>query len=207
MQSKTIEALLKAANSSPETDTSVNSAKRFFEDVGEAERFFREARSRLFRIDQWKQLSSATDYDLYRDDGTQANDEPISIGLFIRISLYGGGKYDWVRVTSITDEPEEVVITVKPSFDPTAPSDEQNSISHFFGPEATNNFCLQHHESTVSLYVIGLNEHTNTKFADGLIETARNMAVANVGYYSGLQKAIWKEFCSNFLRSPEERKS
>lgn len=58
---------------------------------------------------------------------------------------------------------------------------------------------------TVAFYVIGLNENPNTAFTDGLIETARNAAVANIGYYSGLQKKVWKEFCSNFLKTDDEK--
>jgi hypothetical protein len=125
--------------------------------------------------------------------------------MFIRISLYGAGKYDWVQVVSITDEPGEFIVTVKPSHDPTERPVNLDSISHFFGPEATNNFCVQKAEKTVAFYVIGLDEHQNTKFTDGLIESARNSAVANIGYYTGLQKGVWKEFCKNFLSTDEEK--
>ncbi len=38
-----------------------------------------------------------------------------------------------------------------------------------------------------------------------MIESARNAAVANVGYYSGLQDKVWKEFCSNALLGDEEK--
>jgi len=55
------------------------------------------------------------------------------------------------------------------------------------------------------LYVIGLDENQNVSFTDSLIESARNAAVANIGYYSGLQKSVRKEFCSNFLKSDVEK--
>lgn len=204
MGQTTIENLLKAANSSTEGDTSINLAKRQFLEEHDCETFFSETRARMLRVDEWKKQSSVTEYDLFDEAGQIVNDRPISIGIFIRIGLYGGGKYDWVRVSSIVDEQDEFVITVKPTYDPTEERAVRNSVSHFFDPQASNNFCLQRDGKAVAFYVIGINEKTNTKFADGLIESARNVAVANVGYYTGLQKAVWKEFCSNFLEPDRE---
>jgi hypothetical protein len=90
------------------------------------------------------------------------------------------------------------VIVVRPSHDPT--KDEPGLTSHFFGPEARNHFCVQLHEKTVAFYVIGLNEKQNTQETENPVEAARNAVVANVGYYSGLQNAVWKEFCRKMLR-------
>ncbi|HUS00045.1 MAG TPA: hypothetical protein VMZ26_18425 [Pyrinomonadaceae bacterium] len=205
MQTSTIEKLIQAANSSNEGDTSLNLAKRVFLEQAGCDELFGTTRSKLLDIKEWNKNSSPTSYALFDESGRENPTQPISVGLFIRIGLYGSGKYDWVRVISITDEPDEVVVTVKPTYDPTAEAPDTASTSHFFGPEATNNFCLQRDDKTVAFYVIGLNEHQNTKFTGGLIESARNAAVANVGYYSGLQKGVWKEFCSNFLSDDEEK--
>lgn len=202
-----IERLLQAANSSREGDTSLNLAKRVFLDQADCDRFFESVCSNLFRIDEWNKNSSAADYRFFDESGRPRDDRPIEIGGFIRIGLYGGGKYDWVRVISITKETDELVMTVKPSFDPTQQPQEPNRTSHFFDPEATNNFCVQRHGKAVAFYVIGLNEHQNSKFTEGLIESARNVAVANVGYYTGLQKAVWKQFSANFLKTDEEKGS
>jgi hypothetical protein len=200
-----IERLLKAANS-PKGDTSLNFAKRVFLEQSECDAFFETTRSALLNISEWNRHSSATSYELFDENG-DATARPISVGSFIRIGLYGSGKYDWVRVASILDEPDEFIVTVKPSWDPTDDPIEVDSISHFFGPEAVNNFCIQRTGKTLAFYVIGLNEHQNTRFTDSLIESARNAAVANVGYYSGLQKAVWKQFASNFLETDEEKES
>jgi len=198
-----IERLLKAANSSTEGDTSVNFAKRVFLEQSECDAFFELTCSHLLDISEWNKHSSATGYELFNQNGVVTS-EPISVGAFIRIALYGSGKYDWVRVISILDEADEFVLTVKPSWDPTNAPIDPDSISHFFGPGAVNNFCVQRIGKTVAFYVIGLDEHQNTRFTDGLIESARNAAVANVGYYSGLQKAVWKQFASNFLESDDK---
>ncbi len=205
MKPCSIESLLKAANSSPESDTSVNLSKRAFLDEAECKGFFKTVRAKLFDIEEWRKNSSATDYASFEETGEKTSHSVISIGRFIRISLYGGGKYDWVRVVSIVDEPNEIILTVKPSYDPTQRPPDTSVISHFFGPEAANNFCIQRNEKTVAFYVIGLNEHQNADFTSGLIETARNAAIANIGYYTGLQKGVWKQFCSNFLKTDEEK--
>ena len=203
-ESSTMERLLKAANSSTEGDTSVNLAKRIFLNQAECDAAFDLTRSKLLSIADWGKSSSATSYELFDESGTVLKSEPIGVGRFIRINLYGSGKYDWVRVLEIQDEPDEFVLTVKPSHDPTEQPPDTSSTSHFFSPEATNNFCIQRVEKTLAFYVIGLNEHQNTKFTDSLIESARNAAVANIGYYSGLQKAVWKEFCSNMIEAKAE---
>src|SRR5688572_2382771 len=138
MKANSIESLLKAANSSPTPNTSVNFAKRVFLDEDECGRFFETTRASLFRIDEWSKNSSASDYTLFEETGEESGDPTISVGRFIRINLYGGGKYDWVRIISITEEPDEVILTVKPTFDPTQPPEDHAETSHFFGPEATN---------------------------------------------------------------------
>lgn len=204
MDPKRIEALIKAANSSTEADTSVNQATRSFVDESDAAAFFSTVSKRLFSISEWGKNSSATSYALFDESGSPSASTQISRGTFIRIALYGSGKYDWVRVVDIWETPAELVLKVKPSYDPTSP-DRTDSISHFFGPEAENNFCIQLDNKAVTFYVIGLNEVHNSAFANSLIESARNVAVANVGYYSGLQKAVWKEFATNFLKTDEEK--
>ena len=202
--SNRIENLLEAANTSPKSDTSVNVAKRMFVDQADCDAFFAHTRLNLRNISEWNRNSSATDYKLFDEAGNEI-DSPIEVGRYIRIGLYGSGNYDWVRVVEIFDEPDEFILKVKPSHDPTEHPVDPSSISHFFGPEAENNFCIQRNGKTVAFYVIGLNERQNTAFTDGLVESARNAAVANIGYYSGLQKSVWKQFASNFLATEEEK--
>lgn len=199
-----IETLLEAANSSTDNDTSINAAKRTFVSDADADGFFRSVRERLFRISEWRKNSNATSYDLFDASGQSSSSDEIQVGKFIRIELPGSGKYDWVNVNEVVDENGEVVLRVKPSYDPTDP-ERGDSISHFFGPEAENNFCVQRDEKTIAFYVIGLNERQNTGSSDSLVESARNAAVANFGYYSGLQKAVWKDFATNFLSTDEEK--
>ncbi len=202
-----IEKLMAAANSSPDGDTSVNIAERTFLQDDDCRTFFELTRSKLFQLTEWNKNSSASEYKLFEESGHEAGDTTITVGRYIRIRLYASGKYDWVRVMSIHDEPDEVVLTVKPIYDPTAEPVDTSTVSHFFGPEAENNFCVQRNEKTVAFYIIGLNEKQNTQYTDSLIESARNAAVANVGYYSGLQDTVWKQFCTKMLETDEEKET
>ncbi|MEJ7846884.1 MAG: hypothetical protein WKF92_02220 [Pyrinomonadaceae bacterium] len=195
-----IQDLLKEANSSKEGGTSVNFAKRSFRSEIERSNFFDQTKRSLLMIDEWDKNSSPSSYKLFDNDGLEIGGEPISTGNFIRITLHGSGKYDWVEVVSIYDTPAEFVITVKPSYDPTTNPQDKTVISHFYVPEARNNFCLQNDGKTLSMYVIGIAERQNTESTGGVGETIRNAATANLGYYLGIQNATWTQFCSNFLK-------
>src|SRR5688500_5161630 len=109
MTSRVIESLIKAAKSTTDNDSSINVAKRHFTEIERAIKLFSDVRQRMFRIEEWRRNSSLSDYDLFDENGELINSEPINVGRFIRLSLYGAGKYDWVRVMKIVDEPEEFV--------------------------------------------------------------------------------------------------
>ena len=200
-----VQDLLKQANTSPEGDTSVNFAKRSFGSEAECTNFFAQSKQRLLTISEWDKNSSPSSYKLYDNGGRQIG-ESIAVGDFFRITLHGSGKYDWVEVESIYETPLEFIITVKPSFDPTADPQDKGVISHFFVPEARNNFYLQNDGKMLSMYVIGIGEKQNTENTSGAIETIRNAATAtaNLGYYLGIQKTTWTEFCSNFLKNAQD---
>jgi len=193
-----IETLLKQANSVENGTTSVNSARKAFASAVESGAFFGQVRRNLLDIQKWSANSSSSSYALFDKKGAEKNGL-IEKGDFIRITVHGSGKNDWVNVIHIADSADEVIITVSPSFDPTEKPQRSEVISHFFDGAAQNNFCLQRIDRTVAIYVIGLNERQNVSETAGLIESARNAAIANLGYYSGLQKAVWNEFCTNFL--------
>lgn len=197
-----VEGLLEQANSAETGTASVNSAKRTFEDEPSAVRFFGRVVERLRDIGQWTSSSSLSSYALFDENGTEISGRPIKQGHRIRISVYGSGKYDWVEVIDERQNENEFVLTVKPTWDPTADPVDRSAISHFFTDEARNNFCIQHTGPSVAIFVIGIGERANTSQASGYIEAARNLA-ANAGSYVGLQSAMWTEFCKNMLRPNE----
>jgi hypothetical protein len=180
-------------------ESSITFASRAFSDAGEAEESFNHLKQKLFHIRSWNAESFLTSFELFDRNGELNPKESAVVGDFIRLSLTGSGKYDWVKIVEITEEVDEAIVSVKPSHDPTENQSGENATSHFFSDDATNNFCLGRNRETVSFYVIGLSEKTNTDETGNFIETVRNIAVANLGSYLGIQKGEWKTFCENFL--------
>lgn len=203
MKSK-IQQLLKEAarqaRSSETGESSTATASRAFSDVSDAEKLFDDLRQKLFRVRNWNAESAMMGFELFDENGNICDRESAVVGDFIRLSMVGGGKYDWVKIIEIMDEANEAVVTVKPSYNPIENEPDRNKTSHFFTDDSTNNFCLERNDGSVNFYVIGLSEKTNTDETENFIETIRNVAVANIGSYFGIQKAEWKTFCENFLK-------
>jgi hypothetical protein len=199
-----IKELIEEARAS-ENDSSIIYDERLFETEQECSRFFEVVKNRMFDIRQWDRRSTPSAYALFDENGTQIDDQPLDVGRFIRISIYGSGKPDWVRVINIHQVPNEIVITVQPTFDPTEKPQNEAVISHFFLPVARNNFGVKREIRTLTFFVIGLNEKQNTQFTDGLLETIRNVAAANLGSYLGMQKGYWQEICTNMLSDSSEQ--
>lgn len=195
--------LLKEGGSLPEDHFSVNYGEREFENERDAAAYLDDLKKRLIDIKKWNQHAGLSTYELFDQNGAPV-ERPIAPGLFMRITLTGSGKADWVKIENVFESPYEIVIRVKPTYDPTEDSRQTGKTSHFFTAAATNNFCAFREGNKVSLYVIGLNETLNSGHTSGLIETARNTMVANLGYYLGIQKAEWTKFCESFLSDHEE---
>lgn len=198
-----IEKLLAQAKADTEEKTSISEAEREFADAARAEKTFRHLREKLFRIDLWNAESGVMGFTLFSKNGEEMPEKTAAVGDFIRISLPGTGKYDWVKIANVEENRNEVILTVQPTFDPTENAADESVTSHFFTDASTNNFCLRLDDSKIRMYVIGLNEETNTDDTGNLIESARNMATANLGHYLGVQKAAWTTFCRNFLEDGE----
>lgn len=181
-------------------ESSIASASRAFPETSGAEKFFKNLREKLFRVREWNAESTLTSFELFDRSGNVANGENAVAGDFIRLSMVGAGKNDWVEIVEILDEADEAVVTVKPSPNPTEDAPDKAATSHFFTSDSTNNFCLGKTGEIVSFYVIGLSEKTNTDETENFIEKARNVAVSNVGSYLGIQKGEWQTFCENFLK-------
>ncbi len=208
MNSKIQDLLHKAAvisDSSADKMSSVTQAKRKFADETQAKKCFTELSEKLFQIRKWNADSGLSSYELFDETGNVSARETAKTGDFIKITLAGSGKSDWVKITGIDNAPDEIVLTVQPSYNPTEDAPDKQVTSHFFTSESTNNFCLQRVGDTLNFYVVGLNEKSNTSDTGNIIETARNVATANIGHYLGIQKAEWTTFCANFLEIGEDK--
>ena len=203
-----IQTLLERAasqNDSAMPDSSIARATRFFPTAPEAEKAFASLRNRLFRVGHWNDYSEISSFASFGNNGESQPDKLAAVGDFIKVTLPGSGKDDWIKIVEINESPDEIVLTVQPSHDPTDAENKQ-ATSHFFARGSTNNFCLQRAAAKINFYVIGLNERTNTEETSGILESARNLATANLGYFLGIQKTQWETFCRNFLEFEEGEK-
>jgi hypothetical protein len=202
MSSK-IEKLLHTAKAQAESasseQSSTASAERRFADAEEAAAAFVRLREKLLHVRRWNEHSGVNNYALFDENGTDLGDSAAEINNFICISLPGTGKNDWVKIIDFYQFADEAILTVQPSYNPTETQPDKSVTSHFFTAEATNNFCLERIDETVNFYVIGLNEKSNTADTKNLLESARNLAAANIGSLTGFQLAEWKTFCERFL--------
>jgi hypothetical protein len=207
MSSK-IQGLLKKAEqqskSASTEKSSIACATRDFSSGAEAEASFQRLKEKLFRIERWNAESGLSSFELFDAEGVPRKNETAALGDFIKITLPGSGKPDWVKVFDIYEAPDEVVLTVKPSPDPTDKEADEKRTSHFFTSDAINNFCLARKDSALNFYVIGLSEITNTEDTENVLETVRNFATAHLGHYFGIQKGEWTTFSENFLEIKEK---
>ena len=197
-----IQNLLEQAAAQAESSTaevsSVTNATRSCSSETEAKNVFQRLIQKLFNIEQWNAESNLSSFALFDENGFAKMEKIAAVGDFMRITLPGSGKDDWVKIVEIYDAADEIVLTVQPSPNPTDKEDNSTT-SHFFTNDSTNNFCLQKNGIKLNFYVIGLGEKSNTKDTSGIVETVRNFATANIGHFLGIQKAQWQNFCDNFV--------
>jgi len=191
-------------HSSGDGESSLTSASRSFSRKDDANAFFNKLRPELFCVREWNGKTTLTSFELFDEEGNVSERQTAVVGDFIRLAMIGAGKHDWVRIIEIIDQADEVILTVRPSYDPMNVEPDKKTISHFFSSDSINNFCLEKKDTVVSLYVIGLSEKTNTEETGNLLERARNVAVSNIGSYVGIQKGEWKRFCASFLRLTDQ---
>lgn len=197
-----IQNLLEQAAAQAESSTaevsSVTNATRNCSSETEAKNVFQRLIQKLFNIEQWNAESNLSSFALFDENGFAKMEKIAAVGDFIRVTLPGSGKDDWVKIVEIHDAADEIVLTVQPSSNPTDKEDNSTT-SHFFTNDSTNNFCLQKKGIELNFYVIGLGEKSNIKDTSGIVETVRNFATANIGHFLGIQKAQWQNFCDNFV--------
>jgi hypothetical protein len=194
------------SNSPAPEKSSVASASRKFRGSPETEEAFHRLKGKLFRIDEWNSESGISSFELFDENGNAAPKKTAAVNDFIKITLPGSGKDDWVKIIEIYDAPGEVVLTVQPSPNPAEKKPDENTTSHFFTADSTNNFCLEKTDEALNFFVIGLSEKANTDDTKNVLETVRNYATANLGHYLGIQMGEWKTFCENFLEAGKSEK-
>lgn len=106
---------------------------------------------------------------------------------------------DWVQVEVYEEElkehSEEVYMRLRPSFNPTLPSDK---ITHFLDSDSTSNFIIRRNNNTISAEVYARNEIPNTKDKT-VLEKIRNKTVALGGMLFG-SKIQWEGLTNGLIK-------
>lgn len=198
-----VEDLLKKANENKD-ESSIAAAEKTFAGEDEAVRVFGVLQQMMSSVVEWNAHSMMTAFELFDARGARQERQNFKVGDFIKISLKGALKDDWIEIVNIHEAAHEFVLTVKPTFDPTAEKRDETVISHFFTDEARNNFCVLCKNKKVGVYVIGLREKMNTEETGGALEVVHN-AFVNLGSYLGMQTSEWEKFCHHLLEDAVAR--
>jgi hypothetical protein len=104
-----IQILLEKAarqNESPTREaSSAASAARFCQSAAETEELFSRFHQKLFRINQWNSDSAISSFELFDEKGDSQPEKRAVLGDFIKITLPGSGKSDWVKIIEIDETP------------------------------------------------------------------------------------------------------
>lgn len=165
------------------------------------------ARERLLDVNSWgKTADSMTGaaFQLTDSKGNNVSGRDPKVGDFIKIDLPGPSGDDWVQVEDISDKPNELSITVRPSRNPTSSS---NETQHFFSDASTNTFTVDQGktdkgEAIVGFHVNGRNESTN--LTEGIwnldVDNAINRAKNAGGSVTGMQIDQWENLGAGILK-------
>lgn len=165
---------------------------------------FATAKTRLLDVNNWGKTADSSlgaDFKLTDDKGNKISNRDPKVGDYIQIDIPGAPFDDWVQVESISDKPNELSLTVRPSKDPTSKSDD---IQHFFTSSATNTFTVSQgktadNKSIVEFHVNGRNESTNLTY--GLdVDNGVNRIKNGMGQLMGAQTGQWENLGAGVLK-------
>jgi hypothetical protein len=177
------------------------SARRFIT-TADARLCYATAVSRLININHWHELSPA------KKGGFQVMSKMAKpqrrrakLGDYIRIGTPApentdGAGYDWVHVVTLKfltgKRKEQCLMTLRP-----CPMPGEEHTAHFFSSSSTSSFLITRDGKTVTAAYYGHNETPNTD-TEGVIETARNIAVA-AGAILGFSNVLWVPLTENLI--------
>ena len=203
MDNNRSEKLIPVQQSGTKTD---DVASASFENIIAAEKRFKEAKERLFNVNNWNNIAgkiSAT-FKLTDESGNEIDSKP-KRGDHFKIDLPGPGTiagegYDWVRIESVEERndfnnvDEMVAIKVRPAENPL---NKKGDVAHFFTDEATSSFIVSRTGTTVTAEVHGRNEKANTD-AGAILDKTRNAVIAS-GAKAGLSSIQWSNLVNGLV--------
>jgi len=168
---------------------------------------FNTAKSRLLDVNNWGNTADSMTgaaFQLTDGNGNNVSGRDPRVGDFIKIDLPGPSGDDWVQIENISNKPDELSITVRPSRNPASDS---NETQHFFSNEATNTFTVNQGRTSsgqpiVEFHTNGRNERTNLTegFWNLDVDNAINRAKNAGGSVTGMQTAQWENLGAGILK-------
>lgn len=179
------------------------------ENFAEAILFFGKAKSRLFDVNRWSEISGNSTTTFQLTDSLGHNTSILVEGSFIKIDIPGpgtasGGGFDWVRVEEVAQQSESAIddwvgFRVRPCHPPNKP---ELPTAHFFTAAASSTFLLRRVDHTVSAEVHGRNEVANTE-VDRVLDNVRNVLVGTAAKI-GFSYPAWKLLVDGVVNNDDE---
>lgn len=173
---------------------------------------FREAKQRLFDINNWQNVcgGKGATFQLTDKHGNPLPHTTPEVGNLIKIKLPApanqkGDGYDWVRIEAFENtgnrgnDEETVGFRVRPVSNPADHSEES---AHFYTSDATSTFLVVRSASTVYAMERGRNEQPNP--SGSFWNKIRNVLIA-LGAMLGLAVPQWNMLVNGILRKKNER--
>ncbi|MEX2592672.1 MAG: hypothetical protein WD426_07850 [Anditalea sp.] len=175
-----------------------------FPDLLTAEKEFRRATEKLFKVNSWTKLPGiSSTFQLYNPQGEKKHAGKPQHRDFIKIILPGPFPENWVMVTDIKEEDKSAEFTVSPSKNPTEKGKGQKEIEHFFIDDATSTFKVYLQDKTIYAYEVGKNEGINNQEGKEAGKRKFINTIIAEGGWAGFQKFQWKKLTDYLVHKIE----
>jgi hypothetical protein len=180
-------------------------ASVIFQEPGEAEQFYKEARRRLLFVHDWGKIagSLSADFQLTDDHGTETR-RMAQKGDHFRIDITGPGSragegYDWAKVEDIKEiskaDVDSIAILVRPASNPQTANP---NVAHFFSEKSTSSFVITREGNKVTASIYDRNIEANEETKEP-VDKLRN-AVVGLGAKHGFSKLQWQALAEAFVK-------
>ncbi len=176
-----------------ESKDKVYTNKNEFPDAETTRKQFELAKTKLFDVNAWSNLSGLTStFTLHDQEGKEVQRAKPVVGDYIKIVLPATTIENWVQVTAVNETEKMAEFVVHPSAKPEKLADnaEGTATEHFFSKEASSTFRVAYQDNTLFSYEIGKNESINNQGEEAGERPVLNTLVAEGGW-AMVQEIQW----------------
>ncbi len=178
--------------------TSTSNAEKEYGSEKEAEEAFVDRSELLLSGRGWSQLSGTENasFFVYNFDGTEAKDDRLLVGRYLKIDLPGPLPMYWVKIEKVDQSGDLLEVWVRPSSDPTANPVNSAVTAHFFRRSTVNILSLTRKENKLIAQQKGIAEIANNEEPEAGGQATINTGVA-AGGMAGVAQWQWNRFTNN----------